>query len=78
MSVNLKIDEFISFKMKLQCGDGLLSAVSVFRKTKECLIYAIPDRSTPLLNVIKEHFRPGKNIIPDCWRSSYDIPFIQD
>lgn len=42
----------------------------ICRQTKECFVYAVPDRSAAtLLPIIAESVRPGTTIMSDEWRS---------
>lgn len=49
----------------------------ICRETRECFLYAVPNRTAPvLLSCIKENILPGSKIISDEWKAYNQIPKI--
>jgi transposase-like protein len=73
----VEIDESCFSRRKYQVG-RIYPTQWVFggicRRTNECFLYAVPDRSTQtLIPIIKESIRPCTTIISDCWRGYDDL-----
>lgn len=69
--LTVEIDESLFTKRKYNVGRVLREQWvfgGICRETKECFLYAVPDRrATTLLPIIAESIRPGSTIISDSW-----------
>ena len=71
--MTVEIDESMFVKRKHEVG-RMVHEQWVFggicRETRECFLYAVPDRrAVTLMPIIRQSIRPGTQIISDCWRA---------
>ena len=71
--VIVEIDESKFGKRKYHKGrrvDGVWVFGGIERDSKKCFLTTVEDRTADtLVNIIKQHIKPGPTIISDCWRA---------
>ena len=59
---------------KCRRKEGVWVFGGIERKSKNCFLTSVPDRSAEtLIAKIKEHVLPGTNIISDCWKAYFRL-----